>query len=49
LLVSLFYNILSTPRSDIVQSEMPFSISLNNQQTNRQFIDYVYFDHPEGN
>lgn len=41
------YMICYTPSSEIVQREMPFSISLNNQQNTKQYIDYVYFDHPQ--
>lgn len=36
-----------SPFSDVVQKELPFSISLNNQQNTRQNVDFVYYDFPQ--
>lgn len=36
-----------SPPSAVVQKELPFSVSLNNQQNTKQNIDYVYFEFPQ--
>lgn len=36
-----------SPKSDVVQKELPFSISLNNQQNTKQSIDYIYYEWPQ--
>lgn len=41
------YMICYSPPSDIVQKELPFSVSLNNQQNTKQNIDFVYFEFPQ--
>ena len=41
------YMICYSPFSDVVQKELPFSISLNNQQNTRQNVDYIYYDFPQ--
>jgi len=45
--VSNNYMICYSPKSAVVQKELPFSISLNNQQNTKQSIDYVYFEFPQ--
>lgn len=45
--VSPEYMICYSPFSDVVQKELPFSISLNNQQNTRQNVEYVYYDFPQ--
>ena len=41
------YMICYSPPSSIVQKQMPFSISLNNQQNSLENIEYVYYDEPQ--
>ena len=41
------YMICYSPVSDIVQKELPFSLSLNNQQNTKQNIEYVYYEFPQ--
>ena len=45
--VSNDYMICYSPFSDVVQKELPFSISLNNQQNTRQNVEYIYYDFPQ--
>ena len=45
--VSNDYMICYSPFSDVVQKELPFSVSLNNQQNTRQNVEYIYYDFPQ--
>jgi hypothetical protein len=40
------YMICYSPGSDVIQKELPFSISLNNQQNTKQDVPYVYYEIP---
>lgn len=45
--VSSEYMICYSSKSDVTGKEMPFSVSLNNQQNTKQNVDFVYYEFPQ--
>lgn len=45
--VSNEYMICYSPKSNVVEAELPFSVSLNNQQNTVQKLQYVYYEFPQ--
>jgi len=41
------YIICYSPKSEVMYKELPFSISLNNQQNTKQHLYYVYYNQPQ--
>lgn len=41
------YITCKSPSSDVVQREMPFSVSLNGQQQSKDRMGYLYYNDPQ--